>query len=58
VDPNDGLLRVENTGIPYVWIDHNAYQKQKHKQLTFNLYASAVTGNYLYELCNLFGDKR
>jgi len=57
VDPNDGLLRVEDTGVPYVWIDHIAYQQQKHKQLTFNLYASAVTGNYLYELCNLFGDK-
>ena len=57
VDPNDGLLRVENTGVPYVWIDHIAYRQQKHKQLTFNLYASAVTGNYLYELCHLFGDK-
>ena len=57
VDPNDGLLRVEDTGVPYVWIDHIAYKQQKHKQLTFNLYCSAVAGNYLYELCNLFGDK-
>jgi alpha-L-rhamnosidase len=56
-DPSDGLLRVENTGVPCVWIDHIAFKKQKHKQLAFNLYASAVTGNYLYGLCNLFGDK-
>jgi len=57
VEPEDGLLRVEDTGIPYVWVDHLAYKQQKHKQLAFNLYASAVTGTCLYELCNLFGDK-
>jgi len=56
-DASDGLLRVENTGVPGVWIDHIAFKKQKHKQLAFNLYASAILGNYLYSLCNLFGDK-
>ena len=28
----DGLLPVENIGIPSVWIDHAAYQRQRHKQ--------------------------
>src|ERR1035438_2092059 len=36
----DGLLPVENLGIPSVWIDHVAYQQQRHKQCAFNLYRS------------------
>ncbi len=58
VDPGDGLLKTEDTGIPYVWIDHIAYKQQKHKQLAYNLYASAVTGNCLYQLAGLFNDKK
>jgi alpha-L-rhamnosidase len=56
VDQKDGLLRVEDLGVTCVWMDHNAYKKQKHKQLSFNLYVSAMTGNSLYELAKLFGD--
>ena len=55
-DTNDGLLRVEDLGVPCVWMDHIAYKQQKHKQLSFNLYASAMTGNSLYHLALLFGD--
>jgi alpha-L-rhamnosidase len=55
-DQTDGLLRVENLGVPCVWMDHIAYKQQKHKQLSFNLYVSAMTGTSLYSLCNLFGD--
>ncbi len=29
---------VENLGVEYVWIDHNAYKKQCHKECAFNLY--------------------
>jgi alpha-L-rhamnosidase len=57
VDPEDGLLKVEDLGLTCVWMDHNAYKQQKHKQLSFNLYVSAMTGNSLYELGKLFGDK-
>ena len=39
---SDGLLPVENMGIPSVWIDHIAYQQQRHKQCAFNLYAAAA----------------
>ena len=38
----DGLLPVENLGIPAVWIDHEAYKQQKHKQCAFNLYGCSM----------------
>jgi len=41
----DGLLPVEDIGIPSVWIDHIAYAKQRHKQCAFNLYAVAMLKN-------------
>jgi alpha-L-rhamnosidase len=56
VNQTDGLLRVEDLGVTCVWMDHNAYKQQKHKQLSFNLYVSAMTGTSLCELGKLFGD--
>lgn len=56
VDQKDGLLRVEDIGVACVWMDHIAFKQQKHKQLSFNLYVSAMTGTSLYELGKLFGD--
>ena len=56
VDQKDGLLRVEDLGVPCVWMDHIAFKQQKHKQLSFNLYVSAMTGNSLFELSKLFGN--
>jgi hypothetical protein len=53
----DGLLPVENIGVPAVWIDHVAYQRQRHKQCAFNLYAAAMLQNPLPRLCDDFGDK-
>jgi hypothetical protein len=38
----DGLLPVENLGVPSVWIDHDAYKLQRHKQCAFNLYAAGM----------------
>ncbi len=52
----DGLLPVENLGIPGVWIDHVAYQQQRHKQCAFNLYAAAMLQHPLPRLCEAFGD--
>ena len=52
----DGLLPVENLGIPAVWIDHIAYQRQRHKQCAFNLYAAAMLQNTLPRLCDAFHD--
>jgi hypothetical protein len=51
----DGLLPVENLGIPSVWIDHIAYQRQRHKQCAFNLYAAAAMEHALGPLCRAFG---
>ena len=56
VDDKDGLLKVEDLGLTCVWMDHIAFKSQKHKQLSFNLYVSAMTGTSLYELGKLFGD--
>jgi len=53
---SNGLLPVENLGIPYVWIDHQAYPQQRHKQCAFNLYASAMFRYALAPLCEALGD--
>ncbi len=54
----DGLLPVENLGIPCVWMDHNAYQQQRHKQCAFNLYVAAAMEQALAPICRSFGDDR
>ncbi len=53
----DGLLPVENLGIPSVWIDHVAYRAQRHKQCAFNLYAAAMLQNALAPLCRVMGSE-
>ena len=52
-----GLLKVEDLGIPYVWMDHNAYAQQRHKQCAFNLYAAAAFRHALPVLAREFGDE-
>jgi hypothetical protein len=52
----DGLLPVENLGLPTVWIDHNAYLQQRHKQCAFNLYSAAAMEHALAPICRAFGD--
>jgi len=54
----DGLLPVENIGVPSVWIDHNAYEQQRHKQCAFNLYTAAMLEFALAPLCRAFGDRK
>ncbi len=51
-----GLLPVEDIGTPCVWIDHEAYQQQRHKQCAFNLYAAAMLEQAMAPLCEAFGD--
>ncbi|MBN2000413.1 twin-arginine translocation signal domain-containing protein [candidate division KSB1 bacterium] len=55
IQTSHGLLPVENTGVPKVWIDHNAYLKQRHKQCAFNLYTVAMLYHAFRPLCSLFG---
>ena len=51
---SDYLLPVEDIGIPSVWIDHDAYLQQKHKQCAFNLYAAAMMQYAFAPLCRAF----
>jgi hypothetical protein len=51
-------LPVENIGVPSVWIDHIAYEKQRHKQCAFNLYAAAMFQHALSPVCRAFGDNQ
>ena len=53
----DGLIPVEDLGMPSVWIDHLAYKKQRHKQCALNLYVAAMCQNALNKLCSVFGDE-
>jgi hypothetical protein len=53
---HDGLLPVENLGIPSVWIDHVAYRQQREKRCAFNLYAAAAMRHALAPLCRVFGE--
>ena len=52
----DGLLPVENLGIPTVWMDHIAYKQQRHKKCSFNLYAAAMFKHALAPICRAMGD--
>jgi alpha-L-rhamnosidase len=52
---SDGLLPVEGIGTPSVWIDHDAYLQQRHKQCAFNLYSAAMFEHALAPLCRAFG---
>ncbi len=52
----DGLLPVENLGVPSVWMDHVAYQRQRHKQCAFNLYAAAMLQHALAPLAQARGE--
>ncbi len=52
----DGLLPVENLGIPIVWIDHIAYAQQRHKQCAFNLYTAAMLRHAYAQLCRWLDD--
>lgn len=63
----DGLLPVENLGIPCVWMDYQAYGQQsgiappftqRRKQCAFNLYVAAMLQHALAPICRAFGDQR
>ena len=55
---DDGLLPVENIGIPVVWMDHIAYQRGRHKQCSFNLYAAAMLEHALSPIARARGDEK
>jgi hypothetical protein len=52
----NGLLPVENLGVPNIFMDHDAYLRQRHKQCSFNLYVAAMLSHALAPLAEAFGD--
>ena len=55
----DGLLPVEGTGMPWVWVDWpRCFKQQRHKQCCFNLLVAEMFARRLPDLCRLFGDDR
>ncbi|GCE30405.1 hypothetical protein KDA_58890 [Dictyobacter alpinus] len=56
-DPHN-LLPVENMPVTIVWIDHEAYQQQRHKQCAFNLYTAAMLQYALVPLAHAFEDQQ
>lgn len=54
----DGLLPVENIGVPTVWMDTDAYQQQGHKQCAFNLYAIAMLQTAFAPICMAFDQQK
>jgi alpha-L-rhamnosidase len=56
IKDDDDLLKVEDLGVPCVWMDHIAYRQQRHKKLSFNLYVSAMTGTALHKTALLMKD--
>ena len=55
---HEGLVPVENLGIPSVWIDHIAYRRQREKLCAFNLYAAAAMRHALAPICRAFGEDK
>ena len=53
----NGLLPVENLGVPVVWMDHQAYKKQRHKTCAFNLYVAAMLRHALSPMARLCEEK-
>ncbi len=53
---DDGLLPVENLGVPTVWMDHNGFQQQRHKRCAFNLYVIAMLRDAMAPLARAFAD--
>jgi len=53
----DGLLPVEDIGVPAVWMDTDAYKKQRHKQCAFNLYTVGMLREAFVPLCQAAGEK-
>jgi len=57
-EKHEGLVPVENLGIPSVWIDHIAYRRQREKLCAFNLYAAAAMRHALAPICRAFGEDK
>lgn len=53
---SDGLIPVNNLGIPVVWVDFTAFQQERHKICAFNLYIAAMFEHALAPIAQARGD--
>jgi hypothetical protein len=56
VPRQDGLLPVSDLGLPVVWLDHDAFLQQRHKQCPYNLYVAAAMAHALVPLARAYGE--
>ncbi len=52
----DGLLPVEDLGIPVVWMDFTAFKQQRHKECAFNLNAASMYRHALAPICEVMDE--
>jgi alpha-L-rhamnosidase len=52
----DGLLPVEDLGLPTVWMDHQAYKLPRHKKCSFNLYTAGMLRHALAQMARVMGE--
>jgi len=52
---DDGLLPVEQIGLPSVWIDHFCFPEQRHKRCAFNLYTTGMLKTALAPMAEVLG---
>lgn len=53
----DGLVRVEDTGVPAVWLDVSAFRRQRDKKCVFNLHVAAMLRDALAPLARRQGEE-
>ncbi len=52
---HDGLVPINNLGIPVVWVDFSAFQQERHKICAFNLYIAAMLEHALAPIARARG---
>jgi alpha-L-rhamnosidase len=57
IEQKDGLLPVENIGVPSVWIDTTGFESQQDKHASFNLYYGGVLKESLAKIARWLGDE-
>lgn len=58
MEDEEGLLPVENTDIHTVWIDHDGFEKQRHKQASLNIYYYGYLDRIVPAIASWMNDKQ
>jgi len=52
----DGMLPVEDLGVPTVWMDHDGFAQQRHKRCSFNLHVIGMLLDGMVPLATAFAE--